>query len=336
MTNVSCSNQLHRVLGKHACMQTSRTHNGTLTISTRLRVTHIHPLWVTLIHHSLYGWRLLISTLFGWRMFISTLLGWRILYPTSLGDAFHFHPSWVTNKFCLRNLWPCMGAARGIRAKIAVVGSRSIYPFHTSPSLSRRRPRRPSWLPLHFSTASVLVFLEIQMSLAMVKVPGSLPTTQVEGWRGGEESIANYCVLSVWGINPLTAVKNVWAITGCYKIANNFSAWIFCGKPPHFRKEQNTCQKLVYRWWPKSELMLNKNMSTNQEAKRPASTPSSINSPPRHPSTCVVGKEPGTFTMARDIWISRKTRTLAVLKCKGSHEGLLGLRLESDGDVWKG
>ena len=77
--------------GTRACSQTSRTKNGTLTISIPLWVTQIHPspgdanppslddvnaplpLWVTLVYFHL----------FGWRMFKSTLLGWRILFPPS-------------------------------------------------------------------------------------------------------------------------------------------------------------------------------------------------------------------------------------------------------------
>ena len=40
---------------------------------------------ISVIHPSLYGWRLFISTLSGWRWFISTLSGWRWFISTLSG-----------------------------------------------------------------------------------------------------------------------------------------------------------------------------------------------------------------------------------------------------------
>ena len=40
---------------------------------------------ISVIHPSLYGWRLFISTLSGWRWFISTLSGWRCFISTLSG-----------------------------------------------------------------------------------------------------------------------------------------------------------------------------------------------------------------------------------------------------------
>ena len=86
--NAHCSIQLHWVLGKHE-------HAARLLVPTTV-LSPFPPLsgWrkcvayatsISVIHPSLYGWRLFISTLSGWRWFISTLSGWRWFISTLSG-----------------------------------------------------------------------------------------------------------------------------------------------------------------------------------------------------------------------------------------------------------
>ena len=88
MMNAHCSIQLHWVLGKHE-------HAARLLVPTTV-LSPFPPLsgWrkcvayatsISVIHPSLYGWRLFISTLSGWRWFISTLSGWRWFISTISG-----------------------------------------------------------------------------------------------------------------------------------------------------------------------------------------------------------------------------------------------------------
>ena len=86
--NAHCSIQLHWVLGKHE-------HAARLLVPTTV-LSPFPPLsgWrkcvayatsISVIHPSLHGWRLFISTLSRWRWFISSLSGWRWFISTLQG-----------------------------------------------------------------------------------------------------------------------------------------------------------------------------------------------------------------------------------------------------------
>ena len=86
--NAHCSIQLHWVLGKHE--NAARLLVPTTVLSpfpplSGWRKCVAYATSISVIHPSLCGWRLFISTLSGWRWFISTLSGWRWFISTLSG-----------------------------------------------------------------------------------------------------------------------------------------------------------------------------------------------------------------------------------------------------------